>query len=212
MSKSKHPAPIYHKPPLVPATDENVRAAFQPLCEPDPFGKLLDEWSEALRDFLGREGVPVLQRLPPVEQMLRTRETTTSVDGGFVCYRKGAISPGATEAIEALSAIEMTRRTTGDFQLLYAFNVGGAIERTRATVNWARAIHAGAATMRGGKKGAARAHGPHDQREVERERWRARFAELRQKFPTDPKKVLLGMIADETGETFRTLRRYIKQR
>lgn len=81
-----------------------------------------------------------------------------------------------------------------------------------ADLQYARGFAAGEGTRRGGHKGAARAHGPHAEREAERERWRARFAELRQRFPEAPKKTLLGIVENETGETFRTLRRYIKQR
>lgn len=77
---------------------------------------------------------------------------------------------------------------------------------------FSREFHAGVGTQQGGHKGADAAHGTITKREAEREGWRRRFADLRARFPEAQKKALLGVIASETGETFRTLRRYIKQR
>lgn len=211
MAGKKQPAgPLYVRPPREPMTAEDWQA-LRERGPGDPLTELLDAESAALREFLAREGLPVLEQVDSKSRVLERRESVRSVDGGFVCYRKGTISAGAIEAIEALQAIEMVRRTSGDWRAMWAFSAGAAIERTRTTVAWARAIHAGAGTIQGGKKGAARAHGPPDERRAKHEAWRARYAELRLKFPEADKDDLLEMIAAEPGgKSARTLRRYIK--
>jgi hypothetical protein len=172
---------------------------------------MLDEESHTLRDYLAGQGVALLARLPEPDAMT-PGYSYVSVAGGHVAYQKREAHPGVIEAVEALAAVEHVRRSAGESRVLAAVALGAALERTRTAAAFARAIHTGNAVRSGGKVGFARAHGPHAERAAEREQWRARFAELRHKFPEAPKKVLLGMIADETTETVRTLRRYIKQR
>ena len=99
-----------------------------------------------------------------------------------------------------------------DVLLLEALTIGAAFERLRVNLQVAGNVRAGAGTRRGGKKSAERKHGPHAERHAKWEQWIARFAELRRQFPEAKKKALLGMIQTETGETHRTLRRYIKAR
>jgi hypothetical protein len=195
---------------MAPAQAEHERAtalAWAERMSGDPLARLLDEWSAALREFLVHEGIEVLAS----PGALLPRTVNASIDGGFVQYREGEISPAAAQAINALSEIESTRLASGDWRALRAFNAGTAIERTRATASWARAIHAGVATMRGGRKCAAQTHGPAAAREAQHIRWCARFAELRRKFPEADKDDLLDIIsAEPNGKSARTLRRYIK--
>lgn len=80
------------------------------------------------------------------------------------------------------------------------------VEGMAANELHARAAHVGGGVILGGRKAAH----VRNSSEADRELWRKRFAELRARFPEAKKKALLGMIADKTGETERTLRRYIK--
>lgn len=96
--------------------------------------------------------------------------------------------------------------------LLLAYTAGEAFERARLRAEFSPTVDVADRVTRGGQKGAARAHGPHAERRAKREAWRVRFAELRAKFPEASKKTLLDMIAADTGEKCRTLRRYIRQR
>lgn len=96
--------------------------------------------------------------------------------------------------------------------VMLAFLAGEAAERARLRAALSPTVDVGIRVKQGGQAGAARAHGPRVQRASKRDRWRTRYAELRQRFPEATKRTLIGMIETETGETFRTLRRYIKQR
>jgi hypothetical protein len=110
----------------------------------------------------------------------------------------------AERLLEALD----TPETSAERLALLAYCVGDLASRAELRALGPE-LHAGFAVRRGGRAGAARAHGPHAERTAEWERWRARFAELRRKFPEAQKKTLIGMIQTETGATVRTLRRRI---
>lgn len=134
----RRPPPMYVKPPMVPATAENVRAVFDRLREPVPLGRVLDEQSKMLRVFLRREGLRVTKRLPPMRLDVASR----TVDGGFVVYRESELHPAAIEAIEALAAILRVRRAEGALQVLAAMSLGAAIERAKASARWAGVLDA----------------------------------------------------------------------
>lgn len=142
--KRRRPSPMYAKPPMVPATAENVRAFFDRLREPDPLGRVLDEQSKMLRVFLRREGLRVTKRLPPQ----RPGVTTASVDGGFVAYRKADVHPAVIEAVEALGHLQDVRRDEGDLRVLAAMSFGAALERAKATARWAGPLEARRSSLR----------------------------------------------------------------
>lgn len=111
-----------------------------------------------------------------------------------------------------LAEIETTARQSRDLErvVMAAFLAGEAHERAILRANLSETLDVGYRVKAGGKRGASRAHGPAAARKAERQAWLRRYRELRDKFPTDPKKALLGIIEDETGTPARTLRRYIK--
>jgi hypothetical protein len=96
--------------------------------------------------------------------------------------------------------------------LLKAMSIGACAEQLRANMTLETTARAGAGTRRGGRKSANEKHGTEAEREAKRKAWRQRFAQLRSDFPEAKRGVLGAKLANETGVSWRTLRRYIKQK
>jgi hypothetical protein len=146
--------------------------------------------------------------------MLRDYLADLPVPLAYVLGKADALPESRALAKRAADDLERARRFVATLSPAHAAEVWNCmrlvlqVESMTTNELHARAARAGEGTIRGGMKSAQ----AQTASESERDRWPARFAELRARFPEAKKKVLGGMLESEFKTPWRTMRRYIKAR